>query len=53
MPRKFTQKEAKGKCKDDIKNKYCKDNGINLLRISYKDMKNINEIIKQKITNLK
>lgn len=41
------------KCKDDIKNKYCKDNGINLLRISYKDIKNINEIIKQKITNLK
>lgn len=41
------------KLNDNIKNKYCKDNNINLLRISYKDKKHINEMIKQKITNLK
>ena len=41
------------KLKDSIKDKFCENNNINLLRISYKDIKNINEIIKQKIANLK
>ena len=30
---------------DDIKTKYCKDNNINLIRISYKEFDNIEEII--------
>jgi very-short-patch-repair endonuclease len=34
------------KYKDEIKNKYCKDNNINLLRISYKNRKNIENILK-------
>ena len=36
------------KTRDDIKNKYCKDNGIELLRISFKDS-NIDNILKSKI----
>lgn len=31
--------------RDKIKNKYCKDNGIKLIRISYKKLKQINEIL--------
>ena len=38
---------------DQIKNQYCKDNDIDLLRISYKDILNIEEIINEKITKLK
>jgi glutaredoxin len=34
---------------DEIKNNYCKSNNINLLRINYKDFKNIENIIKKEI----
>jgi hypothetical protein len=33
--------------RDKIKNEYCNENNINLLRIKYTDFKNINKIIKQ------
>lgn len=33
--------------RDEIKNNYCKDNNIQLIRISYKDEKNIPEILKE------
>lgn len=33
------------KIKDGIKNKYCKDNNINLIRIKYTDFNNINQIL--------
>lgn len=32
---------------DKIKNEYCKNNNINLLRISYRDIKKIEEILKE------
>ena len=38
--------------RDAIKNQYCEDNGINILRIPYWESKNIEEIIKKKINNL-
>ena len=31
--------------KDEIKNSFCNKNGINLLRISYKDIENIHRIL--------
>jgi Zn finger protein HypA/HybF involved in hydrogenase expression len=34
---------------DNIKNNYCKNNNIKLIRISYKDFKKIEEILKEKI----
>ena len=34
---------------DNVKNEYCKDKGIKLLRISYKDFKSIEKIIKENI----
>ena len=34
---------------DEIKNKYCKNNNINLLRISYKDFANIENILQEKL----
>lgn len=34
---------------DDIKNRYCTDNNIALLRISYKNINNIEEILKEKL----
>lgn len=37
--------------RDEIKNKYCKDNGIPLLRIPYWDYDNIEEILKKEIAN--
>lgn len=37
--------------KDSIKNKYCSENDIDLLRISYLNLENIEEIIKKKIKN--
>lgn len=36
---------------DEIKNKYCKDNGIDLIRIPYFDFKNIRKIIEDKLIN--
>lgn len=42
------------KIRDNIKNKYCKDNGISLLRISYKvtDIGDIQNLILNKINNI-
>lgn len=37
---------------DDIKNKYCIKNKIKLLRISFKEIKNINKILNEYITNI-
>ena len=37
------------KINDSIKNKWCEDNGINLIRISYKDKWKILEILKEKL----
>ena len=34
---------------DKIKNEYCVKNNINLIRISYKELKNIHNILKNKI----
>ena len=39
--------------RDDIKNKYCLENGINLIRIPYWDYKNIEKILDEKLTILK
>lgn len=39
----------KVKINDQLKNNYCKENNITLLRISYKDLKRIEEIIKKEI----
>ena len=41
------------KIRDGIKNDYCKENNINILRISYLEFDNIKEIIYQKINELK
>lgn len=38
---------------DSIKNKYCENNGLNLLRIPYWDGHNVNELIKNKINDIK
>lgn len=35
--------------KDNIKNKYCEDNNIPLIRIHYSDFKNIESILKEKL----
>jgi len=40
---KLTQKH------DNIKNQYCEDKGINILRIPYKDIKNIDKILDKKL----
>ena len=37
---------------DNIKTKYCKDNNIKLLRISYKELTHINKIIDEYINNI-
>jgi hypothetical protein len=37
------------KCRDNIKNKWCDKNNIDLLRISYKDINKIDSIIKNKL----
>ena len=34
---------------DEIKNQYCKEHSIDLLRISYKQISKINEILKNKL----
>lgn len=39
----------KQKHRDKIKNNYCKENNIKLLRISYNDFNNINNILKNSI----
>lgn len=39
----------KTKLHDEIKNKYCKDNNINLLRIPYWELSNIKNIIKDEL----
>lgn len=39
--------------RDNLKNQYCKDNNIPLLRISYKDFKKINEILDKELELLK
>lgn len=38
------------KINDTIKNKYCQDNNIKLLRISYKDFNKIEDTIKFKLS---
>lgn len=38
--------------RDQIKNDYCKDNNINLLRIPYTEFDNIEEIIKNKLEDI-
>lgn len=50
----ITQKEAQNnheatKYHDKIKDKYCADNGIQIIRIPYWDYKNIDTILNQKI----
>ena len=35
--------------KDEIKNNYCEKNNIKLIRISYKDENNINNILKKEL----
>lgn len=49
----FGGKKAFDKLKihDKIKDNYCSKNGINILRISFYDYKNINEILTNKLTN--
>lgn len=37
---------------DAIKNKYCEDNNIKLLRIPYWDFDNIEEILKKELTTI-
>ena len=39
------------KIRDTVKNIYCKDNNIKLIRISYKDINNLENIILNKIIN--
>lgn len=39
--------------KDEIKNKYCKDNNINLLRIPYWEFKNIKEKIEETLSKIR
>lgn len=39
--------------RDSIKNRYCLENGINLIRIPYWDYKNIEKILDKKLTILK
>jgi hypothetical protein len=36
---------------DEIKNKYCLDNNINILRIPYTKFNNIEKILEENITN--
>ncbi len=43
------EKLKKQKIKDKIKDKYCEDNGIRLIRIPYTEFKNIDKILKNKI----
>jgi len=47
----FGGKEAfeKTKKRDFIKNKYCENNNINLIRLSYKEINNIKTILKEKL----
>jgi len=40
----------RNKNNDKIKNEYCENNKINLLRISYKDFKNINKILENNLS---
>ena len=37
---------------DDFKTEYCKNKGINLIRISYKELDRVNEILSEKLINL-
>ena len=37
---------------DELKNKYCKDNNVNLLRISYPDYDNIEKILDDYLSNI-
>lgn len=47
LNRKLTEEDLKNnKLRDEIKNEYCKNNNINLLRIKYGQDKNIEDIIK-------
>ena len=50
----WAEEQFKGqKIRDEIKNKYCKQNNINLLRIPYWEFDNIENIICQEIEKLK
>lgn len=40
------------KLNDNFKTEYCKSKGINLIRISYKELDKINEILSEKLINL-
>ena len=40
------------KLNDNFKTEYCKDKEINLIRISYKELDKINEILSEKLINL-
>ena len=53
--KKFGGQEAfeRTQYRDNIKNKYCLENGINLIRIPYWDYKNIEKILDEKLTILK
>lgn len=41
------KEHIKTKIKDNLKSKYAKDNNIKLLRISYKELYNINSILEK------
>jgi hypothetical protein len=40
------------KIRDEIKNTYCKDNNIHLVRIPYWDFNNIENILKEKLSKV-
>ena len=48
----FKKKVKKVQKRDFIKKKYCKDNNINLIEITYKD-KNIYKVLNENLNNLK
>lgn len=50
MPKKLTYNEIV--YHDTIKNAYCEDNNINLLRIPFWEIDNMKEIVKNKIDEL-
>ena len=52
-PEKAKENFEINKIRDNIKNEYCKENNINLLRIPYTKFENIENIICQEIEKLK
>jgi very-short-patch-repair endonuclease/Zn ribbon nucleic-acid-binding protein len=47
----YTRKFQETQLKDQIKNKYCKDNNIKLIRIPYTEYKNIEQILTDEYNN--